>query len=55
MNVITLLEKRLKHQQEEVDEANKKLGKAGFSKAYRDRMVANCNQTKRMLNYYKKK
>lgn len=55
MDVVKLLTTRLAHQQKEVDEANKKLGEPGYPKAYRDRMVANCKQTKRMLTYYQSK
>ena len=54
MTTVQLLIERLKHQQSEVREAQKKLGSPGFSAAYLKRMVGNCAQTKKALAYYKK-
>lgn len=55
MDPIKILEKRLKHQQEEVKEARKNVGLPAFSKAYLNRMVGNVKQTKKMLFALKKR
>lgn len=50
MTTKQMLQKRLKHQMKEVEEAKKKLGEPGFPKSYLNRMVANCRQTKNLLS-----
>lgn len=49
---VRVLRSRLRHQTMEVIEAKKNLGKPGYSAAYLRRMIANCQQTKRMLKPY---
>lgn len=50
--VVKTLSVRLKHQQSEVYEAQKRYGSFGYGRKYLNRMKVNCYQTKKVLQYY---
>ena len=49
---ISILKTRLKHQQNEVKEAKKKLGMPGYTQSYLKRMQGNVEQTKKLIKKY---